>query len=98
MLLCVKTEKQLQDYLRRAAKAAGILYSKLESRSTNGWPDCILIANGRVVFIELKTPRGTGSLSPIQNHVITQIRAHGGEVHVISAPSEVDALVKVLLQ
>jgi len=60
MLLYVKTEKQLQDYLRRAAKAAGILYSKLESRSTNGWPDCILIAGGRVVFVELKTPRGTG--------------------------------------
>jgi hypothetical protein len=87
------SEKALEQYLVKRAKANGWLTYKWVSPAQRGVPDRILIAaNGRVVFVELKNPDGTGRLSPLQQHTITQLGNHGCDVRVAQSKEEVDAL------
>lgn len=87
----MKTESQLQNYLKREAKKAGIGCDKLESRSRRGWPDCILYKDGAVMLVELKSPAGTGRLTALQDHCIKNLRKQGLDVRVVSNKEEVDA-------
>lgn len=67
-------ERSVEQRLVRRCKEEGILCLKITE--AKGWPDRELIGFGRVMFVELKRPRG-GRLSPMQRYVQADIAAHG---------------------
>ena len=83
------TEKALQRWTIEEAERRGILCQKLESRSSRGWPDLLLMKDGVVVFLELKSPKGTGKLSPLQYLTAMRIEGAGGIVRVAENKTEV---------
>lgn len=75
-------EKNLQQKIIKFCKAHGILCVKVDSTSSRGWPDLtVLLPNGVVLFVELKTE--TGKLSKLQEHTHKQIAQNKGKVYVI---------------
>ena len=80
------TEAELEAKVREYLKSQGWLVFKFVSPGTAGVPDRIIIRDGRVVFLELKTSRGR--LSKIQEQIKNQIQQHGGEYHVIRGKSD----------
>lgn len=86
-------EKKLQNYIMRACRRVDVLCHKLESRSSRGWPDLVLIGGGVVVFVEVKNPNGRGRLSRHQLRVMADIRAHGGLCAVVDSEKSVDELL-----
>lgn len=92
----MKTESDLHKYLKRKAAASDVFFSKLESRSHRGWPDCFLAHGGKVLLVELKSPSGKGRLHPLQKHCISQLNAHGVDTLVIdSAEGVALAIAKI---
>lgn len=91
----MKTEAHLQAYLFRQAKMHQIFCRKMQASGRRGFPD-VLLVNDRVVFVELKTPAGTGRLSALQKREIELLRHAGADVRVISEKGEVDDLIKDL--
>lgn len=75
-------EKVLQELVRRTARAFGWgFYHTHNSRhSPAGFPDCVMVKGGRLVFAELKTDRG--KFSEHQTLWLTALRqVPGVEVH-----------------
>jgi hypothetical protein len=89
----MKTEKHLFNYMKKACKP-DIGCFKLHCESMTGWPDLMLICDGRVVLVELKTPAGTGRLSHRQKLVIQQLANHGAEVYVIDSKEQADKIIE----
>lgn len=89
----MKTEKDLQNYIMKECKKHNILCHKLESRTSRGWPDLVLMWGGQVVFVEIKSPSGTGKLSPKQVTTIRSLREHGGIVWVVDSVNSADSLL-----
>ena len=87
-------EKDIESYGVRKMKQADILFYKFVSPSRNGVPDRIAMANGRVVFVELKRPGGKPRGQQIKVH--ETMRAHGMDVRVIDSKEGIDALIKEL--
>ena len=81
----MQTEKNLQDYIMKECKKRNILCHKMESRTSRGWPDLLLMFGGQTVFIEVKSPSGTGKLSPHQVRTIHDIDCHGGWTWVVDS-------------
>ena len=78
------TEKKLQEKITKYCKKINnVLCYKFSSPSHRGVPDLIIIARGRTIYIELKSPKGTGRLSPLQVVTIKKMREHGATVYVI---------------
>ena len=90
----MKTEKDLQKYLRKEALRHGMTFDKVESRSRKGFPDCLLVLGGFVAFIELKSPAGTGVLSASQERVITDLRNHSARVWVVDSKAQADTAIQ----
>lgn len=87
----VTSERDIERRLVAKAKAAGGQALKWVSPGQAGVPDrIVLLPNGRVVFVELKSPRG--KLSAIQARVIDRLRNLGFDVRVIDSKEGVDAL------
>jgi len=93
----MKTEKNLHDYLRKKCKANNILFDKVESRSRSGFPDCFLAYKGKVMLVELKSPSGTGVVSPLQHRCILDLRNHGVEVQVIDSARRANSVISEML-
>ena len=91
----MKTEAHLQAYLFRQAKMYQIFCRKMQASGRRGFPDVLLI-NDRVVFVELKTPAGTGRLSALQKPEIDRLRHAGADVRVIATKEDVDGLIEEL--
>lgn len=89
----MKTEKQLQNYTKKQAKKHGIGYYKLQCVGQTGFPDVLLTYCGFCVFIELKTPAGTGKLSARQGYILNQLTNQGIENYVIDQPEQIDTLI-----
>ena len=89
----MKTEKQLQDYIIKECKKRNILCHKLESRTSRGWPDLILIYNSVAIFAEVKSPVGTGKLSALQVRTLNDIKSHGGLTVVVESKLDADAVL-----
>ena len=94
----MKTEKQLQDYIIKECKKRDILCHKLESRTSRGWPDLILMGNGVTIFVEVKSPSGTGELSVLQCRTLADIQDHGGWSEVVADKEEADVLVRAVVR
>ena len=87
------SEKQIESQIVTAASGCGWLAYKLQSPTSRGIPDRILIRNGVVVFMEIKTPRGRLSLP--QSLAIRKLRRYGANVVVVKS---VSAAIDYLMQ
>jgi Holliday junction resolvase len=67
--------RQIQDYLR--IRGWFVFYILQGLGAYKGIPDLIAVKNGRVLFIELKTPRGRQS--DYQKQFQADLEAAGGE-------------------
>ena len=87
-------EKDVEQRLVKKIKARGGLCLKWTSPGTTGVPDRLVFFQGQVIPVELKSP--TGSLSPRQTLVISQIHTCGVKTWVLSSFEEVDEFVDSL--
>ena len=74
------SEKALLSGVMKLARLKGWLaYHTHDSRhSPSGFPDLVLVRDGQIVFVELKTRKG--SLSPSQSQWIDALRKCAGAV------------------
>jgi hypothetical protein len=89
-----KPERRVEDYLVRQVNAAGGLCWKFVSPALAGVPDRIVILNGVVVFVEVKTPGGKPT--KLQMFRLKQIIDAGGLARVIDSREGVDELIDAL--
>lgn len=85
-------EKNLQQKVLQICKQRDILALKLDSSSSRGWPDLVVIMpTGEQFYVELKTK--TGKLSKLQEHMHKQITKNKGLVYVIRSIEEFTKLI-----
>lgn len=89
------TEKQLLDFVRSAARQLGWrMYHTLNSIGSHaGFPDLVLVRKGRVVWAELKAPRGR--LSDFQSAWLDDLRETTDAVYVWR-PEHMDAIAHLM--
>ena len=81
-------EKQIEQKLVTAVKAAGGVCPKLVSPGTDGMPDRMVLLPGcRIGFVEVKVPGKTPR--PLQTHRHSQLRALGFPVFVLDDPKKI---------
>lgn len=87
------TEAGLEKYLARECKKHEIANYKFSSPSRRGVPDQILLYKSRVIFVELKSPAKTGTLSQLQIYELVKLDFQGAEVYVIDEYEQIDELI-----
>lgn len=98
----MKSEKDLQNYLKAQCFANSLLFYKFASPARRGVPDVMIVhqkqgvAHSRVRFVELKSPSGKGRLSALQMYEIGRLRDAFVPVHIIETKDQVDNLMKGL--
>lgn len=77
------TEKEIQNDIRRYLQLRGWYVIRIQQGmgAHKGLSDLIAVKDGRVVFAEIKTPRGR--LSEYQREFEQALAAHGGEYAVL---------------
>lgn len=88
-----KPEGLVENYLIRKCKKYGFWCKKFVSPGTSGVPDRIVIADGDVLFIELKRESG-GKVSELQKLCIDEINKAGGTAIVCAGKAAVDAVLE----
>ena len=90
-----RNERAFTDSIKRAARTFGWkCYHTFDSRrSSPGYPDLTLVRNGRLIFAELKMPRGR--LSDYQRGWINELQEAGQEIHVWK-PENWDEILDIL--
>jgi hypothetical protein len=89
----MKTEKQLQDYTKKLARGFGCNYYKLACVGQTGFPDVLITWKGWSIFIELKSPAGTGVLSARQKYMLKQLTYQEMENYVANQPEQILAII-----
>lgn len=84
-----KPEGLVENHLVRRCKERGWMQFKFTAPGRRGVPDRIVIADGVVAFVELKSPVGTPS--KIQKSVIADMCDNGAVCYVCASKDEVDA-------
>lgn len=84
-------EKEIESYLNKRIKETGGLSYKWIS-TIRGVPDRIVIYKGRLWLVELKT--ATGTLSPRQQIVFSDLDEQGFPVTVVRSKSDVENLIE----
>ena len=85
-------EKQIEQKLVKAVKAAGGLCPKFVSPGMDGMPDrLILMPGGRLVFAELKAPGKTPRPLQLRRH--DQLRGLGFDVFVLDNPEDIPTML-----
>lgn len=80
-------EKDLERRFVAAAKGAGYDAEKLVAAGKRGWPDrTVLMPGGKVLFFELKTPKGKTSKQQDSTH--DRLRSLGFDVFVVDSLAE----------
>lgn len=86
------SEKDLERKLYNGIKKLGGLCYKFVSPNNRSVPDRIVILNGWITFVEVKT---TGKKpTDLQAEKHQEIRKAGGEVYVIDRPSNLASFLK----
>ena len=77
------TENEIQSAIREYLRMRGWYVIRIQQGmgAHRGLSDLIAVKDGRVVFAEIKTPRGR--LSEYQERFREEIAAHGGEYAVL---------------
>lgn len=88
-------EKAIEDVVKEKAEAAGWLVRKLQWQGRRGAFDRLFIKEGRIVFVELKSPRQGAKLSAIQSDELALFQAAGAECHVLDTPTSILAVLGV---
>jgi hypothetical protein len=89
-------ESDLHRYTKQQAKENQTLFYKLECVGKRGFPDLLLVRAGRMVLVELKSPKGTGKLSKLQEREIERLRGAGADVYVASSKQDIDKIITYL--
>ena len=77
-------ESAIEQAICRYAKSVGILQFKFTSPNRAGVPDRIfLLPDRKVIFMEMKTPKGR--LSRLQENEIRIIHKYGHSVYVVDS-------------
>ena len=85
-------EKAIETYLRESVKRKGGMAVKQDWVSVRGAPDrLVLMAEGKVVFVELKAPGQKPK--PHQERLHKKLRGLGVRVEVIDSKQQVDDLL-----
>lgn len=93
----MSTEGQLQGYTKKEAKKLGVGFYKMICQGKAGFPDVILVHDGKTVYIELKSPTGNGKLSRLQQVRIDELRQLGATVYVLNTKDGIDYALKELI-
>lgn len=89
-------ERDLERKCAKIAKAEGCLFYKFVSPGKSGVPDRLLIKPGivgEVIFVELKSPKGTGRLTPLQKLRHAELLSAGCRVEVVKSIDEFRSLL-----
>lgn len=84
-------ENKVETYLKREVAEMGGLSRKFVSPGVTGVPDQMIIAQGFVWLVEVKTV--DGELSPVQEREIARLRDHGAAVRVVFGVDGVDKFI-----
>lgn len=87
-----KPEDYVEKYLMKQCKRRDFGCLKFTSPGTNGVPDRIIIANGRIVFVETK--RAGGKLRRLQEEITAEMRRQGADVRVADTRELVDEILE----
>lgn len=91
------SEKEVEQRLVAAVKAAGGWCPKFISPGTNGMPDrIILMPGGRIAFVEVKAPGRKPRKLQIRRHV--RLRHLGFQVFVLDNPAEIPGIIAATVQ
>jgi len=85
-------ERQIEKRLREEIKKLGGRSYKFVSPGNDGVPDRIVVKNGKVWFVELKTV--SGQVSPIQAVQLARLREVGADARVLHGWDEARAFVE----
>lgn len=92
------TEKALHRYAVALCRQFDVLCYKMEVAGRRGFPDLMLISPmGRLVFVELKTPKKTGKLSALQKNEHKRLRACGLTVVVADDQDDIKKTIAALI-
>lgn len=83
------SEATVEKHLVEGIKARGGLADKTTALGRRGYFDRVVVLGYRVVFVELKRPKG-GRLSPHQKQRHEQYRAAGATIATLHSIAEVD--------
>lgn len=91
-----KPEGIIENYLIKLSKIHDAICWKFVSPGQRGVPDRIVIHDGQVYFIELKSE--TGTLSETQKLKINTLKKHKANVYVMNAKEQIDKFFKKITQ
>lgn len=77
------TEAQYQSRLIKKYEAEGFYVIKLIQANRSGLPDLLCLKPDKVLFIEVKGPKGR--LSKVQEYRIAELQGRGFDVQVLTA-------------
>ena len=87
-------EHEIESYLIDLCEKRVWLCEKTTRPGALGFPDRCIIANGRVVFVELKRPDHKPRKAQI--HVLKRLRAHNADAVVVHDADTADLLVQLI--
>lgn len=91
------SEKEVEQRLVAAVKAAGGWCPKFISPGINGMPDrIVLMPGGRIGFVEVKAPGRKPRKLQIRRHV--RLRHLGFQVFVLDDPAEIPGIIGATVQ
>jgi hypothetical protein len=72
-------ERELQQLVADLCRALGLVHFHVQHSHgmTKGWPDSVILGNGKMIYRELKSERG--QLSPEQRAVGAMLKAAGAD-------------------
>jgi hypothetical protein len=90
-------ERDIEQHLVTAVKAAGGWCPKFISPGANGMPDrIVLMPGGRIAFVEVKAPGKKPRKLQIRRHV--RLRHLGFQVFVLDDPAEISGILAATMQ
>lgn len=87
-------ESEIEHYLEWLCEQRGWLCEKVATTGTLGFPDRCVIADGRIVFVELKRPDHRPR--KMQVRTLKRLRDHGAQACVVHDADTADLLVETI--